>query len=105
MIANRRMKPDTQMPAVARPLPASRPLLLRIWPSATRPKIPPSNAVIPHENNPRIPKTSEAMARPLISGACRLVDIGEREAGGGGGLEDGTGELPGCVANASANSG
>src|ERR1051325_667743 len=61
------------MPAIARPLPPNRPLLLPIVTMLTIPRIKPTRAVMPHENGPRIPKTRELMARPLVfSGASEL---------------------------------
>src|SRR5207248_4228889 len=64
---------------------------------------PPSTAVIPHEKNPRIPKISEAMARPLVSGA-RWIAATE-EIGDGGGCETGTGGTAAWALSASVNSG
>jgi hypothetical protein len=54
------------MPAMARPLPLSRPTLLLILINATMPRAIAGIAVIKQVKGARMPSTSDAVARPLV---------------------------------------
>src|ERR1043166_126037 len=57
--------PDTQIPAMASPLPLNRPLLCLILIRATIPSIKPTNEDSPQVKTPRMPNTTDEIARPL----------------------------------------
>src|ERR1044072_7604952 len=75
----KRKKPETIVPARATPHPFNAPPLRLILVNETIPKIKPTRAVSPRVQNPRMPSTSDAMARPLV-----LAGVGGAVAGSGG---------------------